>query len=241
MSFRSRIGLLAGFNARIATRAALTCFVGAALIAAMAPARAGDANPEENVPLDTKIVRSFMESLGLVRDGGATINYEERAPLVIPPTSTLPPPEADGVAKNPNWPIDPDVKRAKEARAAAADEGYNSSERMREEARPLRPSQLNVGRRVSSSRDAVPGEDPDHPKMTPGQLGYKGGLFSNVFGKDDNQQAKFTREPGRAALTDPPAGYQTPSPNQPYGTGGANAKPAATNYYVDHPTERSGQ
>jgi hypothetical protein len=29
----------------------------------------------------------------------------------------------------------------------------------------------------------------------------------------------FTGEPARANLTDPPPGYQTPSPDQPYGIG----------------------
>ena len=51
-----------------------------------------------------------MEGLGLQQDGEA-INYQERAPLVIPPSRALPPPEkADAVvANNPAWPKDPDV------------------------------------------------------------------------------------------------------------------------------------
>jgi hypothetical protein len=39
-----------------------------------------------------------------------------------------------------------------------------------------------------------------------------------VFGKKD-EQAQFVREPDRTSLTQPPAGYQTPSPNYPYGIG----------------------
>jgi hypothetical protein len=35
----------------------------------------------------------------------------------------------------------------------------------------------------------------------------------------------FTGEPPRASLTDPPPGYQTPSPDQPYGIG-PDRKPA---------------
>ena len=42
-----------------------------------------------------------------------------------------------------------------------------------------------------------------------------------MFGKDEEEVAKFTGEPPRASLTAPPPGYQTPSPDQPYGV---NAK-----------------
>ena len=52
-----------------------------------------------------------MEGLGLKRDGEANINYQERAPLVIPPSRNLPPPERTdaAIANNPAWPKDPDV------------------------------------------------------------------------------------------------------------------------------------
>jgi len=36
---------------------------------------------------------------------------------------------------------------------------------------------------------------------------------------DKEEYGKFTGEPPRADLTDPPAGYRTPSPDQPYGIG----------------------
>ncbi len=57
-----------------------------------------------------------------------------------------------------------------------------------------------------------------------------------MFGKkDDEQAAKFTGEPPRASLTDPPAGYQTPSPDQPYGVGKEKAKvPTSADYYTNH-------
>ncbi len=45
----------------------------------------------------------------------------------------------------------------------------------------------------------------------------QGNLFSNIFGGGKSETANFTGEPARSALTDPPPGYQTPSPNQPYG------------------------
>ncbi len=70
--------------------------------------------------------------------------------------------------------------------------------------------------------------------MSPSALGYKGGLFSNMFGSDkDNQQAaQFTGEPVRSSLTEPPPGYQTPSPDQPYGLGKASTAPKAEDTYT---------
>ena len=45
-----------------------------------------------------------------------------------------------------------------------------------------------------------------------------------MFGSKDDEVAKFTSEPPRASLTEPPPGYQTPSPDQPYGLGKATTK-----------------
>ena len=75
--------------------------------------------------------------------------------------------------------------------------------------------------------------------MTPNELGYKGGLFSSFFGKsDDAEDAKFTGERPRASLTDPPAGYQVPSPDQPYGPGKA-AGPKAEDYYLSRGSDNT--
>ena len=50
------------------------------------------------------------------------------------------------------------------------------------------------------------------------QLGFDGKL-SNFFGGTKAEVAPFKGEPTRDALTQPPPGYQTPSPNFAYGTG----------------------
>jgi hypothetical protein len=36
---------------------------------------------------------------------------------------------------------------------------------------------------------------------------------------NQKERATFTREPARGSLTEPPPGYRTPSPAQPYGLG----------------------
>jgi hypothetical protein len=53
--------------------------------------------------------------------------------------------------------------------------------------------------------------------------------FTNFFGGvKDGEQATFTSEPARSSLTEPPPGYRTPSPAQPYGLGVKG--PEAHNY-----------
>ena len=65
--------------------AAFGLALGIAALAGSAPARAADDEPS----IDQKVMRSIMDGLGLQKDGEATINYRERAPLVIPPLSLI--------------------------------------------------------------------------------------------------------------------------------------------------------
>jgi len=245
MSKTLRTGLAAKFSLRMATRAALGCALAAALLAtaAPAPARAGD--DDQNVPVDTKILRGIMESLGLRRDGEA-IDYQERAPLVIPPNHDLPPPERSDVAisRNPGWPVDPDVKRRKEEAAQERNQ-LNADQQLAHDQSVLRPDQLTPGpkprttrRSDDNSRPAADGSSGN--PLTPSQLGSKGSFFGKLFGKDDPESGRFTGEPPRAALTEPPTGYQTPSPDQPYGVGKA-AAPAPTKYMDTHGTVDNGE
>ena len=190
-------------------------------------ARAEDADDDENVPLDSKLFRQFMKDLGLSRSGDGLIEYRERAPLVVPPTRELPPPrdEAD-VAKTPAWPKDPDVARRKQDLAAekAKLKGNLSVE---EQARALRPDELDKpGAGEKKSADAKgagkSAEDTSRPLM-PSDLGTKtekifGSIWSS-FTPAKPESAPFTGEPPREAMTAPPSGYQTPSPNYPYGMG----------------------
>ena len=205
------------------TAGALSLILGAAVLAIPSPARA-----EDDAPLDTRIFRSILEGIGLRKDGEAGINYQERAPLVIPPARALPPPEKSDavIAKNPAWPVDPDVKRKKEESALERKRNPNIDQGLYDADRPLRPEELYPGPKPSRTARRV---EPDGYKapvdgygsqMSPSELGVKtGGFFRNMFGKNDEEVGKFTGEPPRASLTAPPPGYQTPSPDQPYGTG----------------------
>jgi hypothetical protein len=237
MTDTPRTGLAAKFSLTAVSRAAIGGLLGAALLVAGAPARAAD----DGVPLDTKIIRGIMESLGL-REDGTSIDYSERAPLVIPPTHTLPPPERSDAAlvNNPAWPVDPDVKRAKQEAAQERKANMNPDATIQAEASPLRPDQIAPGPKPRSKRIGDDGyrasANGSGGQLSPSELGTKSGLFSKMFGKDEPDSSSFTREPPRTALTEPPSGYQTPSPDQPYGIG--KAKPVvktSTDYMMDHP------
>ena len=207
-----------------------------AVLAFAGPVRAA----EDDTPIDTKIFRGVLESLGLRKEGEA-INYQQRAPLVSPPGKVLPPPErSEAALANPSWPVDPDVTRAKQEAAAARRQTQNPEDVLLKEGRPLRPDELTPGPKPRGRKTAN-GSYESSPngygsQVPPSELGQKGNLFSNMFGKKDEEVAKFTGEPPRASLTEPPRGYQTPSPDQPYGTGkDTSLKPKKGDYLTDHP------
>jgi len=120
--------------------------------------------------------------------------------------------------KAPNWPKDPDEARRKAAIAARKKENKDP----REAARILTPAELAARKTAAPSRtnnDPVqPGNSLNNPILSPSQLGYNGS-FSGLFGGNKSETAPFKGEPTRESLTQPPSGYQTPSPNFAYGTG----------------------
>jgi hypothetical protein len=194
------------------------------LLAAPQAARAGDDDAFYNATFGR-----LMKGLGLQSaDDEQGIKYRERAPLVIPPNHDLPPPEKTSAVPNPAWPKDPDVERRKEFEKMQKNRNVEA-ERMREE-NPLPPDQIAPGPRPRGGAGASPGPDQIGRVMSPSELGYKGGLFDKMFHGKNNDVAKFTGEPARTSLTEPPTGYQTPSPDQPYGTGQAPAPTADNNY-----------
>ena len=209
---------------------------GAIAVLGSAPVCAADDEPT----FDQKIMRGIMDGLGLKRDGEAGINYQERAPLVLPPGRDLPPPEqSDAASKNPAWPKDPDVERRKTE--AAMERNRNVSDEREREQNPLRPDQLTPGARGKQKRQQAARTDDGYQapasgfssQLPPSELGYKGNIFSNMFGSKKEEQARFTGEPPRTSLTEPPAGYQTPSPDQPYGLAKGVAPTKAYNDYRD--------
>jgi hypothetical protein len=192
--------------------------LGVGLVMTAGAARAQD-DDEDDKTFEEKIIEGIMAGVGGTNMENRGIEYRERSPLVVPPKLDLrPPAEASQEVKDANWPKDPDEARRKAAIAARKKQNKDP----REASRLLTPSELSQrGPKASSTADsdsAQPGGNPGTKAvLSPSQLGYSGGL--SLFGGNKAETAPFKGEPTRESLTQPPSGYQTPSPNFAYGTG----------------------
>jgi hypothetical protein len=198
--------------------AALALSVGLVMMAGAA--RAQDDESDDKT-FEEKIIDNLMSGIGATNmQNHPGIDYRERSPLVVPPKIDLPPPvSASSEVNAPNWPKDPDVAQRKAAIAASK---KSKPANFWEAARPLTPTELSAGRKAASSAhgdtDPVqPGRQAD-TVLSPSQLGFNGNVL-NLFHGNTSESAPFKGEPTRESLTQPPVGYQTPSPNFAYGTG----------------------
>jgi hypothetical protein len=207
VSWRLRLGLMA---------CSMLLVLGSA-VSAQAQTQAED---DDEDTFEQRIIKNILGGMG-VDVGRPGIDYRERSPLVIPPTLDLPPPAPAGLAaSNPAWPRE-QVTRVKpvkrtHTRSSGEDPGT---------AAVMTPAELNRGinpratgpvdaRRTNAQNDVETGRP-----LRPGELS-SGSIFtwSNLMGTN-RDTATFTGEPGRGSLTQPPPGYQTPSPNHPYAAG----------------------
>lgn len=200
--------------------------LGVGLVLSAGAVRAQEDEDEvDNKPFEQKLIDNLMSGLGAKGMDDKSIDYRERSPLVVPSKIELPPPQTGKAKLAPNWPKDPDVAERKAALEAAKKENRDAPPSYR----PLMPSELATRTPRSSSRNdsVAPGSNgSDKPiMMMPSDLGYTGGLFSNMLGGAKTESAPFVSEPERSDLTQPPGGYQTPSPNFAYGTGGKQKAP----------------
>jgi hypothetical protein len=135
---------------------------------------------------------------------------------------TLPPPLDPSTVRqrNPDFPVDPEIRASQKAKAMKkkkgprliADDPFYGG-------RVLRGDELKSPTAPNQTRAVV--RDKDGPGRTPTR-DFEVPVISNLFGgsKKENQPVQFTGEPPRQSLTEPPAGYLTPSANAPYGVVG---------------------
>src|SRR5665213_1470093 len=202
--------------------------LGIGLVMTVGVARAQENNDDDDMTFEEKIIDNIMRGVGGKRMGDRGIDYRERSPLVVPPKLDLPPPESAKAAINdPNWPKDPDERARKAAIAARK----KSKPTPWEAARVLTPAEMNAAKTAPSTtrspNDQVQPGQPGSNLLSPAQLGYNGGLLG-MFRTSKTETAPFKGEPNRQSLTEPPAGYRTPSPNYAYGTGPNDIKSNAT-------------
>jgi hypothetical protein len=188
-------------------RAALGVGLAVTVACAATAARAED---DSNESFYNKFMRVIGVKPGVMKDG---VDYNERSPLVVPPTRDLPPPVAGGAPATANWPKDPDIKRR--AQAKVEEKVTPKIDYVVESSRALRPEELSVPGANTSRNAPAAGGGAQQPTDTTTQ---KKSIFSFDWFKKE-EYATFTGEPSRSTLTDPPSGYLTPSPDQPYGVG----------------------
>jgi hypothetical protein len=217
--------------------------LGFALVMTAGTARAGDDQDDRSI--SEKIADSFKSAVRGTNMDNRGIDYRERSPLVVPPKLDLPPPAAstDDV-KVANWPKDPD-ERQRKAIIAAKKKNAPPVARVQvpsevaaagASARPINiapppedpPIPGTTRPAYANDRNGTARTDPVYDQ--PGDL-FMGGASALVpssvsdtfninswFGgkKADATAVAPGSEPTREALTQPPSGYQTPSPNYPY-------------------------
>jgi hypothetical protein len=199
--------------------------LGIGLVMSAGAARAGDDDEDDDgMTFEEKIIDNLMSGIGAKSMEKPGIEYRERSPLVVPPKLDLPPPATQAKAA-PNWPKDPEEKRRKEA-IAARKKATKETESW-QAARPLTPAEMNVGRTAAperTSNDPIQPGTNSNPSLSPAQLGFTGGLWDMMKGGRGSEETKFTSEPPRQSLVEPPPGYQTPSSSYAYGAGKDNTK-----------------
>lgn len=218
-SGKTRGGARNGFRASVSrtalSRVSLMTAGKASLLPALALA-VGLAVPGSAARADGDFFQSILAAVGVVEGDKPDIQYRERAPLVVPPgqaANTLPAPKESAAVTNPNWPKDYDLQRNKAANAEDT-----TPLRRDDPGRPLLPSQLNNPKLkpTASNRVTQPNTGKPRDELMPSELGFKGWGLSAFTGEQEKPLV-FNGEPDREALTQPPAGYQTPAPNAPYG------------------------
>ena len=198
-------------------RAAIGGLLGIMLVIA-AGAAAIAADDEDEDTIEMKAIKSIMRGLGANVDADG-IDYRERSPLVIPPSRDLPPPQDATKINNPAWPNDPDLRKPVK-KAKPFENGSIATRKMESPEFDPGPNLRTGPGGTVTAPDPNANRDPGRT-LLPTELGFSNSMFGDMFGYKA-QQAPFTGEPARTNLIQPPAGYQTPSPNYPYGVGVKN-------------------
>ncbi|MBY0380869.1 MAG: hypothetical protein K2W78_02980 [Xanthobacteraceae bacterium] len=199
------------------------------ILSSVTMAHAGDdedVDPRADESFEQRLIGDLLRGIGgQSLDDKKGIHYRERSPLVVPSKIDLPPPAKESTPKVANWPKDPDVQ----ARREAIEESKRSAPDWDEVKRPLLPSELagkpSKKKTTITTADDNPGIDNSNIyRLSPSELGFNNGMFSKIFGQQKAETKTFVAEPPRESLTQPPAGYQTPSSEYAYGAGPIKSK-----------------
>ena len=192
------MGIRKSKSNRVFAVSATALLLSVSVLATTVPARAGDDGSDS-------LLNTVLGFVGIDQEKGRdTIDYRERAPLVLPPKYELPAPSR-GADRNGQWPNDPDVaarrRAASDARRPAPQQGLSNSGLLSQQ-------ELRAGRGgradANTQSDCMPGSNNPACLYTPWeQLKAKKEAESDVVVSG--------QEPGRNYLTEPPSGYRKPT------------------------------
>jgi hypothetical protein len=163
-----------------------------ALIIPAAQAQSGEA-----------LFSNVLSTLGITAPDKPDINYRDRPPLVVPPRSTLPPPQEER-RNAANWPNDPDSAENRRARAAEA--GARAQETSRRNWQPsmLTPDQIRQGRTRSGTGGGM-ARDRSPEDLYDGMAQIQA---ANARQAQKEAELPVGQEPPRRFLTEPPEGLR---------------------------------
>ena len=165
------------------------------------------------------LFKNLIEGSGLFGSSKADIEYKQRAPLVVPPSSTLPKPQEAGAHRSAAWPDDPDVARRK-AERDSSNILFQNTESYRANTRPLLSQEELRRGRVTGRSNGPDGIVPDHNnynnQIQPIRVGRE---MAARQSQTDEANLAYGSEPARRYLHEPPAGYRRPAATAALGPG----------------------
>jgi hypothetical protein len=170
------------------------------------------------------LFKNLVEGMGLFGRDKADIDYKQRAPLVVPPSSALPKPQEAGASRNAAWPDDPDVARRKADRDSSHIL-FQSTESYRANTRPLLSQEELRRGRVTGRSNGPDGIVADHNnynnQIAPIRIGREMAARQN---QTDTANLQYGTEPARRYLHEPPTGYRRPAGTAALGPGASGPR-----------------
>lgn len=133
---------------------------------------------------------------------------------------TLPPPQDQNSARlrNPDFPIDPEVKAAQKRKKSGKRVFSRAEDDPSYSGRSLTPEELSRVKGPASTKSSGTDGTTNRAQSTVQELGVPSlAKMLPMIGREKEQPVEFTGEPERQTLTQPPSGYLTPSKSAPYG------------------------
>lgn len=156
---------------------------------------------DKDETVEQGIIKGLMTSMGAIDPNEKRVEAAPRAPLVVPPSRSLPSPQDAKAQPSPNFPRNPEDV-AEDQRRAAADNDRGTNGRI------MTPDELAKYAMPGAGRpDGRPNQDMGR-RLSPDELRGQGQVQAEAIKRASNPT-------GRQSLIEPPDQYRKPSPNAP--------------------------